>query len=227
MFRSDESMQSGFERACRYLAPHGASSEERAQIRAKLEKIVSECGPVIEEYPAWHPFLAESDPRNFSVGLPSYCPSFKGLDHTIYLTNGIITCPYEHAVDELTDSIEDFNRNLYCGDVAHITIEEIKDVILYSPQATPLLIRCKWYEGLEEDGTIRLRAAMGLMLERETPAWRWASFNESWETMKAQILGAPHGARSSLFVNQNTGQQMKSVWNQLVKAGLWGDKTKN
>lgn len=227
MFRSDESMQNGFERACRYLTPQNADAEARAQVRDKLEKIVSECGPVIDEYPAWHPFLVESDPRDFSVGIPDYCPCFKGLDHTIYFTNGIVTCPYEHAVDKLIDSVEDFNKNQHNREIAQITIEKIEDVVLYNPQATPLLIRCKWLDGLEEDGTICLRVAMGLMLERETPAWRWASFNESWETMKAQILGAPHGARSSLFVNQNTGQQMKSVWNQLVKAGLWGDKTKN
>ena len=227
MFRSDESMQSGFERACRRLTPHGASSDERAQVRAKLEKIVSECGPVIDEYPAWHPFLMESDPSKFSSGIPDYSPSFKELDHTIYMTNGILTCPFNHAADRLIKSIEDFSGNLYDGEVVHITIDTVEDIVFYDPQATPLLIRCKWFDGLEDDGTIRLQAALGLMLEREVPAWRWSESNESWDNMKTQILGAPHGARSSLFVNQNTGQHMKSVWNQLVKAGLWGNKTKN
>ncbi|WP_333881216.1 hypothetical protein [Atlantibacter hermannii] len=224
MFRADESAQSGFERACRYLTPEGASPKERVRVREKIEEIITECGPVTDGYPAWHPFLMESDPATFSTGKPNSCPSFKMLDHTVYLTNGIITCPYSHGVKELFNAIEAIH---YKHDFVSITIEEIEDVTLYHPQATPILIRCNWAGGLEKDGTIPLRTALGLMLERELPGWRWADYNQSWESMRDQILGYPHGARSSLFVNQQTGQQMKSVWNQLVKSGLWGNKTKN
>ncbi|MEN4874406.1 hypothetical protein [Kosakonia cowanii] len=221
-FRAEESAQNGFERACKYLTLHGATLEEREKIRAKIAEIVSECGPVIDGYPAWHPFLMESDPDNFSPGIPDELPSFRGLDHTVYLTNGIITCPYKHAVEKLFSSV---NAICYKHDFVQINIEEIEGIKLYHEQAIPILIRCTWSKGLEEDGTIPLRTALGLMLEREIPGWRWAQYNQSWETMKGQILGYPHGARSSLFVNQQTGQQMKSVWNQLTKSGLWGDKT--
>lgn len=224
MFRAYESIQNGFERACRYLTPDGASPAERALVRVKLEEIISECGPVVEGYPAWHPFLMETDPADFAPYTPQNCPSFRLLDHTVYLTNGIITCPYKHAVEDLFSSISSIHHKHHS---AYITIEEINDVPLYNSHAQPILIKCKWCGDLESDGSIPLRTALGLMLEREVPAWRWADYNQSWESMNGQILGYPHGARSSLFVNQQTGQQLKSVWTQLVKSGLWGNKTKN
>lgn len=60
------------------------------------------------------------------------------------------------------------------------------------------------------------------MLERDVPPWKETMYSETWETMKGEILGYPYGARSSLFVNQQTGQILKTVWTQLVKAELWG-----
>lgn len=75
-----------------------------------------------------------------------------------------------------------------------------------------------------KDGTIPSNAAIGLMLESEVPNWRNAVYSESWEDMRGQLMGYPHGARSSLFVNQQTGQKMKSFWNQLIKTGVLGEE---
>ena len=45
---------------------------------------------------------------------------------------------------------------------------------------------------------------------------------EDREPMLPYFLGRPHGRRSSLFVNQGTGQAMKKVWNALINTGMFG-----
>ena len=45
---------------------------------------------------------------------------------------------------------------------------------------------------------------------------------ETWRTMSPYFLGRPHGGRSSLFVNQETGQAMKTVWTALINSGVFG-----
>ena len=69
---------------------------------------------------------------------------------------------------------------------------------------------------------IPLSIAMPLLLEKELPMWKWADVAETWETMRPYFLGNPHGARSSLFVSQETGQAMKKVWNALINTGMFG-----
>ncbi len=217
-FRAADAAQAGFERAYRTLIPQGADSSERLRVQNKLQEIVKECGPVVDGYPAWHPFMKEADPRSWSPLTPNSLKSFNGLDHTVYFQNGILTCPYGHAVANLIKQINAFEHK-----DAEISIERLQDITLYSDQTVPLLIRCNWFgEWKEYDGTFNLRTALGLMLEREIPNWRWAPFSETWENMSSQIIGEPHGARSSLFVNQVTGQQLKNFWNQIIKSGLLG-----
>ena len=64
--------------------------------------------------------------------------------------------------------------------------------------------------------------AVPLMLEVEVPNWRHSEVAECWDTMKPYLLGAPHGSRSSLFVNQETGQVIKSIWNSIINTGMFG-----
>ncbi|HGM6700750.1 hypothetical protein [Serratia marcescens] len=216
-FRAEEAAHAGFERAYKLLVPQGAGSSERLKIKNKLQEIIKKCGPVVDGYPAWHPFMSEADPEAWAPMTPNNLPSFNGLDHTVYFQNGILTCPYGH-VDELITKINAFEHK-----DAEISITRLKGITLYNAQAVPLLIQCDWnYEWKEHDGTFNLRTALGLMLEREIPNWRWAPFCETWENMSSQIIGEPHGARSSLFVNQVTGQKLKNVWNQIIKSGLLG-----
>ena len=72
------------------------------------------------------------------------------------------------------------------------------------------------------DGTIPLSIAIPLILEHEVPGWRQSSLAETWESMRELLLGRPHGARSSLFVNQETGQAIKKIWNSLIYTGMFG-----
>ncbi|HHP2608063.1 TPA: hypothetical protein ACR8QY_002454 [Enterobacter roggenkampii] len=220
-FRAEEAAAANFERAYRYLVPQGATQEMRFKIREKLKEIVEECGPVVEGYPAWHPFMMEADNTSWAPTTPKSTNSFNYLDHTVYFRNGILTCPYGHGVDEFIQTI----RNLKHRD-AFITIERVENVVLYNDAAVPLLIKCDWNisEEMEADGTIPPKVAIGLMLENEVPNWRNAVYCESWEDMRGQLMGYPFGARSSLFVNQQTGQKMKNFWNHLIKTGLLGEE---
>ncbi|PWC17132.1 hypothetical protein DDT52_16460 [Brenneria roseae subsp. roseae] len=216
-FRADDAIENGYEMAVKQLTPYEATSKQRSHIRTTLAKISQECGPFVDGYPAWHPFMLETDPKNYAPMVPMQDGIFRNLDHSVYLANGILTCPYPHGVDQLIKSINSLRHP--CAD---FTINKIDGIVLHAEGAVPLLIKCKWVNKFCEDGTVPSRTALGLLLEREIPHWKDTEFSPSWENMKGQILGYPHGARSSLFVNQQTGQILKMVWNQLVKAELWG-----
>ena len=105
--------------------------------------------------------------------------------------------------------------------VAIVSAERI-DAQLYHPRTTTVLVRCTWEHPRPTDGTIPKSWAVPLLLEQELPCWRWSKVGETWETMLPYFLGQPHGRRSSLFVNQETGQVMKNVWNALINTGMFG-----
>lgn len=52
--------------------------------------------------------------------------------------------------------------------------------------------------------------------------WQTAEVAETWESMRSNFLGKPHGKRSSLFVNQETGQGIKKIWESLINTGMYG-----
>ena len=105
--------------------------------------------------------------------------------------------------------------------LARITAEKL-DVQLYNTNTTAVLVRCDWTKPLAMDRTIPLSMAMPLILEKELPCWKSSQVAETWETMRPYFLGTPHGSRSSLFVNQETGQAIKKIWNELIHTGMFG-----
>lgn len=216
-FRADEAAQIGYDRAVNYLIPRSRDVDESQRARSKeaLAGIVDKYGPVIDSYPSWHPLVSNHDSRD-PVIIPSYECGYKGLDHTIYLANAFITCPYCDGQDVI-DSVAALPPN----PVATITAERL-DVQLYQSDANPILVKCDWDKPLSMDGMIPLSLAMPLLLEKEIPCWQWSQVAETWESMRPYFLGTPHGSRSSLFVNQDTGQAIKKVWNALICTGMFG-----
>src|SRR5690606_36083864 len=57
---------------------------------------------------------------------------------------------------------------------------------------------------LEPNGQIPKSLAVPLMVENEIKGWKDSALAERWDTMQPYLLGEPHGARSSLFVSQET-----------------------
>lgn len=216
-FRADESAQRGREQVEAYLIPRHQFTDPAVRTASKeaLANILDEVGPVVDSYPTWHPLVRNHD-RRYPATTPSDGCGYKGLDHTRYFANGFITCPYDDG-QKVIDSVQALPPH----PVAQITAERI-DAKLYNLEATPILVRCEWHEPLGMDGMVPLSIAMPLLLEQELPCWRWAQVAETWETMRPYFLGRPHGARSSLFVNQETGQAMKKVWNALIYTGMYG-----
>lgn len=218
-FRADEAARLRYEQASRYLVSREicADPSEAARSRDKLAEIVDELGPFIDEYPSWHPLVSNHEPSDREwARWPSNRCGYAGLDHNVYLANGFITCPYREP-QKVIDAVNQLPRHR----AALISAEQL-DVQFYQPNAKPVLIRCDWGVDLEE-GTIPLAVAMPLFLEKEVPLWgAWNTHAEPWESMRPYILGAPYGRRSSLFVNQETGQAMKKVWEALVASGMFG-----
>lgn len=216
-FRADEETKNGREHAINTLITR--QIPDRAESEAKLHELIDTYGPVVRAYPYWHP-LVNSSQREERMLYPNTTPNhksgYKGLDHTIYLRDAFITCPYTDG-QSILDSVERLNDT----SVASIRAEII-DVPLYAPDAIPVLVRCEWHRSMESDGTIPKSIAVPMFLELEIPQWRSAKVAETWETMRPYVLGRPYGSRSSLFVNQETGQTLKNVWNILISTGMFG-----
>lgn len=214
-FRADESASSGFVSVKNYLVPRNIEAKERERSENRLFDIVERYGPVVEGYPSWHPLVTHHDDQ-----IPPTTPSdrcgYKGLDHTRYFANAFITCPYDDG-QKVIDSVESLPHN----PVATITAERL-DIQLYHPHATPILVRCDWIKPISNNGMIPASIAIPLMLLKEVPCWESAEVGETWESMRPYFLGSPHGSRSSLFVNQETGLTMKKVWNLLINTGMFG-----
>ncbi|WP_392385084.1 hypothetical protein [Marinomonas primoryensis] len=214
-FRADEEKQRGHERALDYLVPKDGSPELRDKARNEILSIIEKHGPVIDSYPSWHPLVSNHNDR-YPETSPSNRCGYKGLDHTILLAHGFITCPY-HSSDELIESVYNFPYN----SAATITAKRT-NIPLYHSTTESVLVVCEWAGFSQNDGMIPKSIAIPLMLEKEIPNWRWSEVGETWESMRPYFLGQPYGSRSSLFVSQETGQAMKTIWNAIINTGMYG-----
>jgi hypothetical protein len=215
-FRADEEIQKGLERALRYLVPTDLC-EEKSESKNFINSIIDELGPVIESYPSWHPLMTSHDLGNNGVTSPGEDCGYKGLDHTIYFANGFITCPYNDS-QTVIDSVE----NLVSNSIATITAKRLY-IPLYHITAKPILVKCEWHKRLPITNMIPKSIAAPLMLEQELPNWRTAECAETWETMRTNFLGTPNGSKSSLFINKETGQVLKSLWTNVINTGMFGN----
>ncbi|WP_080424194.1 hypothetical protein [Burkholderia ubonensis] len=217
-FRADEAARAGLTNVLDYLIPRAQDldQDERARSREALLDIADRLGPVVDAYPSWHPLVRNYKNDRYPTMRPSEECGYRGLDHTRYFANGFITCPYGDG-QEVLDSV----ASLPSHPAAQITAERL-DVKLYNSSCTPILVECEWEKSLSPDGTIPLSIAMPLLLEKELPCvWR-AQVGETWESMRPYFLGRPYGSRSSLFINQETGQAIKKIWVALIYTGMFG-----
>ena len=217
-FRAEDAAKAGFDAAESYLIGRlrEVSPQERARSKTALLDIVDELGPAVDAYPSWHPLVRHHEDRH-PVTTPGEECGYEGLDHTQCFVHGFVTCPYGDG-QKVLDSV---GKLAYKHPVATITAERL-DVKFYSDSATPILVKCHWDKRLPMDKLIPLSIAMPLLLEMELPSWQWAQVAETWESMRPYFLGTPRGARSSLFVSQETGQAIKKVWEALIYTGMFG-----
>lgn len=217
-FRINESTTSGLERALRFLcSPKDLNAEQVTEGAELVRGIAAKWGPVVDTYPSWHPLVAagNKDPLSPAMRPEERC-GYKGMDHSVFFRNAFITCPYGGA-----EQVEQSVNGIVFPDYVIVTCEPLK-TILYHPNATAVLVTCDWMFDSEEDGTIPKRYAIGSMIEQELRCWTEADVAETWETMRPYLLGQPCGSKTSLFVNHETGQAMKRVWDSINQAGVFG-----
>lgn len=220
-FRANEAIETARREAMGKLLGRTIDQAKLEESRAVLSDLIALHGPVVDTYPTWHPLVADNDNRQTPVTLPSQACGYRGLDHTVFLRHGFITCPYD-SCDEVIKSVEEIAQRDRTNGIASITAEKL-DVQLYHSGAVPVFVKCEWHvRDLNRDQSIPSSIAVPLMLERELQAWRDAEVAETWKTMAPYILGRPCGSRSSLFVNEETGQTLKTVYNAIIGTGMFG-----
>ncbi|MGM8931367.1 hypothetical protein [Salinicola halophyticus] len=215
-FRASEAADRNLEEMLDYFLYRGMSVEKREESREVLLQLVEKYGPVVDGYPSWHPLVTNHDDRN-PARLPSKESGYSGLDHTRYLAHAFITCPYVDG-EKVIRSVE----NLPLHHAASIRAEFL-DIALYNADTRPVLVYCEWEKRINPDNTVPLSVAMQLLLMKEIPCSEWSQVAETWESMRPYFLGSPHGSRSSLFIDQESGQKIKTVWNQVIGTGMFGD----
>ncbi|MEE9304077.1 hypothetical protein [Candidatus Vondammii sp. HM_W22] len=180
---------------------------------ATFEEVVARLGNAVKNYPDWHPILTtppNKSGRNFvSIG---ELDTYKGIDHTVFFVRGFVTCPYsEKVANKLVDSV---------NKITWLHADRL-EAPLYSDSAFPVLVEAVEVE-LEADGTIRSRDALIWHTEEMLKFAHDAQVAETWWNLRTNILGSPHGSRSSLLVNQHTGGHMRKIVETLNNSGMYG-----
>ena len=245
-FRADEAAETGFQNAVNYLSI--AVPENRPRVEKLVRGWVERFGPVVEGYPSWHPFMARVDRQNPSTSVGPQ--SHPGVDHTICFVNAFVTCPYGDGgsgAKKVMDGVFDLpeygqgtqrrltdlamKNDLPFPSWGATVVARQLDETLYNTGTEPVLVFCDWgfardgWEGREDPDSwepIPRRVAIPMMLEHELPCRHWARVPESWKTMRSYLLGYPHGAVSSLFVERETGVAMRRMWRELMNSGAFG-----
>jgi hypothetical protein len=181
--------------------------------RRMVEELIEELGNAVERYPDWHPILT-TPPRNGTeyVSDVAQLKAYSGVDHTTEFVRGFVTCPYSNATaDKLVAAV---------GQIAGLYARRL-DSPLYADGAHPVVVVAMNVE-LEADGTIRSRDAIAWFTQSMAAAADGAQVAETWWNIRSNILGSPHGSRSSLFVNQHAGVHMRKILEAMNASGIFG-----
>lgn len=181
--------------------------------REQVAILIDELGNVIDAFPDWHPILT-APPRGFQrhVYSLSQLATYEGADHTIEFVRGFVTCPYSSDdADKIVEAV-----NSVPGLRAH-RLEQP----LYHDQAYPVVVEAVNVD-LDADGTINGRDALTWFVHQAAGEATTSQVAETWWNIRSNILGQPHGSRSSLFVNQHTGVHMRKILDALNNSGMFG-----
>lgn len=181
--------------------------------RRVFDKLLRELGNAVEGHPEWHPILTSppSSSREYVYSI-SQLKTYDAIDHTVTFVRGFVTCPYsEGQADKLVEAAKQ---------VRELDAYRLQDP-LYADGAYPVVVLANEVV-LEADGTIRSRDALAWFAQLSVKNARAAEVAETWWNIRSNILGQPHGARSSLFVNQHTGVHMRKILEALNNSGMYG-----
>ena len=193
----------------RYLT-RNLSDPEAGQ--AAFEELLLELGNSVDVYPDWHPILTNPPQDGLRGASLQNLPAYKGMDHTVLFIKGFVTCPYDEAkADQLVNNV-----NAVTGLQAYRL-----DAPLYSDSAYPVVVQAVDVV-LEGDGTIRSRDALAWCVQEMVKDAHNAEVSETWWNIRTNLLGCPHGSRSSIIVNQHTGSHIRKILEAMNNSGMYG-----
>ena len=223
-FRVNESIDSGFEQAMRCLVELNAdmfTAEEKVRAARCVRDLVNEVGPVVDHYPIWHPLVNHGiRSLNSAQTWPSQTHGYPILDHTVYFAHGFVTCPWvDSAAEDYQKAVEKMSRN----SPIKIHARRIEEP-LYAPGAVPVLVWCDLADlTRRHDFFIPTPVAIDLWLALVSRVMIRKQCHRTWDQMRYDFLGEPCGPRSSVFVSQETGQAMKTIYTTMEKYGVFGN----
>lgn len=156
------------------------------------------------------------------------CINEPALSSWVYMSRHVGRINAAYITDDLIEYLEDSMGQGYFDGYTYKHEDGVipEDVIhFYSKDAHPILIWIEWQERFMplDDGTISPAAAIPLMMASSIGDIPAASVAEDWEHMRGNLLGDPHGKRSSLFVNQQTAKLLRQSFTALTESGAYGD----
>lgn len=181
--------------------------------RILVDQLIQELGGAVDRYPDWHPILT-APPRqgNEHVSDVAQLKTYAGVDHTQAFVRGFVTCPYStDRANRLVEAVQP---------IPGLSASRLSGA-LYSNAAHPVVVAATNVE-LEDDGTFRSRDAIAWFTQRTAAAADGAQVAETWWNIRTNILGSPHGSRSSLFVNQHAGLHMRKILEAMNASGMFG-----
>ncbi|HTU10966.1 MAG TPA: hypothetical protein VMG08_08725 [Allosphingosinicella sp.] len=209
-FRSPTVASQQNARALSYLTKNLSDLEAG---RLVVEELIEELGNAVERYPDWHPILT-APPRKRAEYISDIkqLEAYAGADHTQEFVRGFVTCPYSDIkADKLVATV---------GQIPGLYARRLHSP-LYADSAYPVVVVAMNAE-LEADGTIRSRCAVAWFTQNMAAAADGAQVAETWWNIRSNILGSPHGSRSSLFVNQHAGAHMRKILEAMNASGMFG-----
>lgn len=181
--------------------------------RECVEALIEELGNAVDGFPDWHPIMTlPPRERGEHIGYLSQLSTYNDLDHTVEFVRGFVTCPYSSdAADNLVTKAQAI-RGL---DAYRL------DEPLYAENAHPVVVVASDVE-LDPDGTIRSRDALTWFVRHFIEEASRYQVAETWWNLRSNLLGTPHGSRSSLFVNQYTGTHIRKILEAMNTSGMFG-----
>ena len=210
-FRAPAAATEQNDRAIRYLTKNLGDPDTG---RGVVERLLNELGNAVEAFPDWHPILTipRKDVSAEHVSSISEIEAYRGIDHTVSFARGFVTCPYsEGQADQLFTTVNSFSG---------LHAYRLQSP-LYMDNACPVVVEAQEVE-LDGDGTIVGRDALRWFAQQAIMEAEHARVAETWWNVRGSILGHPHGARSSLFVNQYTAVHMRKILEALNNSGIYG-----
>lgn len=210
-FRANNVAQQQNSKAVSYLTKN---LKDPAAGRQQVEELIKDLGNVVDSYPDWHPILvAPQQNTKTHISTLSQISIYKGCDHTVKFVKGFVTCPYD---------IEKAEKMVAAVNAVHGLHAYRPVANLYADNAYPVVVEATQVE-LDADGTIIGKQALAWFVQLSSKEALTSQVAETWWNIRHYILGSPHGARSSLFVNQHSGVHMRKILEAMNASGMFGE----